>query len=268
MVSVLGFSRRLLPFSILPDRPRSPAPPPTATCGIELTVSVSTVMFLTDPSPPALLRGELRCVRDFLGRTVVVRMELLVDAGFRPRLPFVFVFPFLLLPLSLPLSVLVRMDLVNASSMGFSVIRSGAALFEVVMLDESGIIPITGVAGRLLSCTVSSVEPVPLTPRPGVRIPERGVVSSLSISVVLAEISVTTVGDGVACSIRMLGVLAPWSELRGEKTDGFMEVAEGGGDFSLGDVGQRGDFRPGAPFPCFLALAVSADGSVVIGVGI
>ena len=152
--------------------------------------------------------------------------------------------------------------------MGFSIVLPGAALLEVVMSDASGIVSIAGVVGRLLSGTVSRIDPVPLTPRPGVRIPERGVVSSLSTSVVLSEKSVMVEVGGVACSTRTLGVLAPWLELRGEKTEDFMELADGGGDFSLGDIGQRGEFSPGALRVCFLALGVSADGSVVVGIGI
>jgi hypothetical protein len=45
IVSALCLARRLPLF------PAPPAPTPTATCGIELTVSVSTVMFLAEPSP-------------------------------------------------------------------------------------------------------------------------------------------------------------------------------------------------------------------------
>lgn len=182
---------------------------------------------------------------------MVVRTEAVVFADFRPRLPLVFAFPLCLPPLSLPLSVLVRVDLVNAFSIGLSVIPSGAMCLDVVMSDSPCIVPIAGVAGRLLSCTVSRVDPVPLTPLPGVRMPERGVVSSLSTSVVLGEASVTVVGDGEARSMKSLGVLAPWSDVRGEKTDGFVDVAEGDGDFSLGDIGQRGEFSPAAPLLCF-----------------
>lgn len=152
--------------------------------------------------------------------------------------------------------------------MGLSVACSGAVSLGFVISDGFFKVPNAGVAGRLLSCTVSSVDPVPLTPRPGVRIPERGVVSSLSTSVVLAEASLMVADDGEARSIRTLGVLAPWLDLRGEKTDDFLEAAAGGGDFSLGDVGQRGELPPGAPLLCFLALGGSADASVVVGIGI
>lgn len=174
-------------------------------------------------------------------------MESLVFPAFRPRLLFVFAFPLLWLPLSLPLSVLVGVGFVDAPSMGLSLLRFGVGSLDVVMSAGSLVVPIAGVAGRLLSCTVSSVDPVPLTPRPGVRIPERGVVSSLSTSVVLAETSVKVVDEGEARSITSLGVLTPWSDLRGERTDGLVEAADGGGDFSLSDVGQRGGLFPDAP---------------------
>jgi hypothetical protein len=45
IVSELGLALRLPLF------PAPPVPPPTATCGMELTVSVSTVIFFVDPSP-------------------------------------------------------------------------------------------------------------------------------------------------------------------------------------------------------------------------
>jgi hypothetical protein len=51
MVSSLGFKRILAPDSILPETPRSIVPPPRETCGTELTVSVSTIIFLTEASP-------------------------------------------------------------------------------------------------------------------------------------------------------------------------------------------------------------------------
>lgn len=50
IVSVLGFIRTV-EGSTLPEAPRSPTPTPRATCGTELTVSVSTIIFRTEPSP-------------------------------------------------------------------------------------------------------------------------------------------------------------------------------------------------------------------------
>jgi hypothetical protein len=63
IVSLLGLRRTLPPASVLPG-PHSPAPPPTATCGMELTVSVSTVMFGTEGSPVGLFLDELSCESD------------------------------------------------------------------------------------------------------------------------------------------------------------------------------------------------------------
>jgi len=172
-------------------------------------------------------------------------------ADFLRPLLLVFALPLLLPPLSLPLSGTACADRANASSIGFSAIGSGLASAEGLLFDGPCTVPIAGVAGRLLSCTVSSIDPVPLTPRAGVRIPECGVVSSLSISVVIAELSVSDIDDGVGRSTKMLGVRASWSDLRGENTNGLVEVANGGGDFSLGDAGQCGVFSPGPDLLAF-----------------
>lgn len=68
---------------------------------------------------------------------------------------------------------------------------------------------------------------------------------------VLAELSPSGVEDGVGRSTKMLGVRGPRSGFRGENTDGLVEVADGGGDFSLGDVGQCGVFSPGVALLVF-----------------
>ena len=105
MVSELGFVRRL-PLTV-------PVPPPTATWGIELTVSVSTVMlFVAEASaaflPPRAL--ELACFANCaaFGRGVI----------FAPVVDLSLISP-IFSPLSLPLSVVAAagddfMFLVNA----------------------------------------------------------------------------------------------------------------------------------------------------------
>ncbi len=98
--------------------------------------------------------------------------------------------------------------------------------------------------------------------------PERAGASSLSMSVVLAEPSFPGVDDGAGRSKKMLGAPAPCSALRGENTEGLIEVADGGGDFNLGDVGQRGEFSPVPPLLDFLGLGVSPVGSEVVGLAI
>lgn len=104
MVSELGLVRRL------PLTP-APVPPPTATWGIELTVSVSTVMlFEAEVSAPFLPPRalELACFANCaaLGRGVV----------FAPVVGLSLISPFFS-PLSLPLSIVATDDfifLVNA----------------------------------------------------------------------------------------------------------------------------------------------------------
>lgn len=126
MVSLLGLRRRLPP-SPLPEAPRSPVTAPRATWGTELTVSVSTVMFLTDPSPPdlAALFG-FRLVKDLLAKTAdgcfVVVMEGAFKWSLSSLLASPLIFPLLSLPLSAPP---VLWDLVGDSSRGCSVIASG-----------------------------------------------------------------------------------------------------------------------------------------------
>lgn len=91
IVSELGLARRLLIFT------EPPAPPPTATWGIELTVSVSTIIFFAEPSPvgfPRLALPELKVL-------VVVTLDRNVEAC--PVADRILISP-LLPPLSLPLS--------------------------------------------------------------------------------------------------------------------------------------------------------------------
>ena len=86
--------------------------------------------------------------------------------------------------------------------------------------------PIAGVAGRLLSRTVSS-ELLPPIPRPGVRIPERIKLSSSSGPTSKLETEL-----GTARSTTMLGVCGGrGSVLRGECSEGRIDKADGGGDF-------------------------------------
>ena len=82
IVSELGLVRML---PLLP----APAGPPTATCGIELTVSVSTVIFLADPSPEGFpLPAPVNTfVAGPLGRTVVcgaADVDLILISPFPP----------------------------------------------------------------------------------------------------------------------------------------------------------------------------------------
>lgn len=98
MVSVLGFNRTDPLGSPLPAPGRSTFPPVSDACGIELTVSVSTVMF----SLAVLALGVLRDVYDPEGANLVREVCVLIGAVGR-----LLRFPSLLLPLllSLPLSV-------------------------------------------------------------------------------------------------------------------------------------------------------------------
>jgi len=87
IVSLLGLVRKL------PFVPCVPTPGASATCGIDVTVSVSTVMFCNDISPalplaPPGLMDALDCL--------VVRGGTLLEPVRRPPL---------MLPLSLPLSL-------------------------------------------------------------------------------------------------------------------------------------------------------------------
>ena len=169
MVSELGLVR------ILPLFP--PAGPPTATCGIELTVSVSTVMFRVDPSPDGFPLPA-PAVNDFevgpLGRTT---------GGGATEADLILISPFP--PLSLPLSLARRLGfdlmVMPAYSMGFSCSVVLEVPFVALSSAPSSVFP--GVFGWLISCTVSSVELPPLTPLAGVLMPGTDNESSASLSV-------------------------------------------------------------------------------------
>ena len=78
IVSVLALGRRLLDVSVRPGPFLSLAPPPTATCGTELTVSVSTVIVFVAPSaadlsfPGILLYDCLGCIAGVFADVPVV----------------------------------------------------------------------------------------------------------------------------------------------------------------------------------------------------
>lgn len=224
IVSELGLVR------ILPLFPAPPGPP-TATCGIELTVSVSTVIFLAEPSPEGFPLPAP--VNDFvagpLGRAVVcgaADVDLILISPFPP--------------LSLPLSLAVVVGfgaltvVVEALSVEFScsVVNFNVSTFSKTRSNSN-----PGVFGWLISCTVSSVELAPLTPLAGVLIPGIDNESSVSVSVVPCFPSCDS-AEVVDRWTLIEGV--SWSVFRGERIE---DLLTGGGDRSLGDIGQRGDSR-------------------------
>lgn len=171
MVSELGFCR-ILPF----------AGPPTATCGTtELTTSVSTVMFLVDPSPEtfALLAPPVvpnGFTAGALGRNPVTGLAEVVLILISP-------FP----PLSLPLSlaVLFAFCLLDLLVPSFSPCFPGFS-------DDS-----SSDLACMISSTVSSVELTPLAPLAplaGVRMPGTVKESSTSVSFVAGFPSDWSVG--------------------------------------------------------------------------
>lgn len=112
IVSELGFVRRLPLFT--------PAPPPIATWGIELTVSVSTVMLRVDPSPTALPRPAGRTVANDFGAGATFGRAGCVTGTVVDRILTSF-----LPALSLPLSATAEAgadfnEALNAESIGFS----------------------------------------------------------------------------------------------------------------------------------------------------
>lgn len=172
-VSWLGFKRKLPVVSVRLSGFRSPAPPPRATCGIELTVSVSTLIFLPDPSVAVLLFVNGSWEYDRFGWTPRGFAEFAAVVDFRLSLPssMPLVSPLLCPALSLPLPISDCASLANASSIGFSSIRFGRSFGPPCLACVGFAAGIAGVEGRLLSCTVSRAEPLPLIPRTGVRIP-------------------------------------------------------------------------------------------------
>ena len=203
IVSVLAFKRRLLLVSVLTRLPRSLDPATNVACGMELTVSVSTVMFLTDPSVPllgALVKGNW--VNDLFEDTAAGLDELAAMGGFLGSLlvsglAFVALFP----ALSLPLSGLDGASFAKASSIGFSSIRCGLSCGGALLVWFVRPPGIAGVDGKLLSCTVSSAGPGPLDPLTGVRMPDLGDRSSSATSESLARVAArvgrSTVIEGV-----------------------------------------------------------------------
>lgn len=115
MVSVLGLARRLPILFALK------VPPPTDTWGIELTVSVSTVMCFDDPSPTDLFRGGA-ALEDF---PAMADDDFAINGMVDTARILTSLFP----PLSLPLSFLALSIVLwvfkgngrlNAPSIGFS----------------------------------------------------------------------------------------------------------------------------------------------------
>jgi hypothetical protein len=218
IVSWLCLARRVPLF------PAPPAPTPTATWGMELTVSVSTVMFLADPSPDGFPLPAAVAVYAFVGAL-----------GRGAAAGGVFALPSLFPPLSLPLSLLVLAltVLLEALSAPLSCSVSGFAA-PFALSSGTGPRPRAGVLGKLFSCTVSSVELAPLNPLAGDLVPAMDDTSSPSAS--------GAAGLPFACSEGCGGRWRPiegglGSGLRGETTAGLLT---GGGDRSLGETGHRG----------------------------
>jgi hypothetical protein len=134
---MLCLTRTVPPCSFLDEPPRSPGPTPSETCGIEVTVSVSTIMLRTEPSP-GFARALFRDVKDRFGRTSPGGRDS-TALGRPSSLDPALLFP----PLSLPLSAVCF-----AAS---SILASSFWLFVVLS--------VIGVEGRLASSTVSNVAP-------------------------------------------------------------------------------------------------------------
>ena len=170
MVSELGFVR------ILPLFP--PPAVPTATWGIELTVSVSTVILLVEPSPggfplPVPVPNDFEAEGAWrTGGVGAVEVDLSLTSPFPP----------LSLPLSFEgrLGFALRVLTEAVSDASFSDIAFEGP-FSAISSAPSIPILALGVFGLLISCTVSSVELAPLTPLAGVLIPVTGEVSSASL---------------------------------------------------------------------------------------
>lgn len=210
IVSELGFVR-ILPL---------PPAPPTATWGMEVTVSVSTVIVRVDPSPDGFPRPVPKVfTAGAPGRDVVV---------------FSLISP--LPPLSLPLSfagwVVAGTLPEEASRLAWpsNAFRMPFPSCSIVLSSRLW----AGELTWLTSCTVSSVEVVVLlAPRAGVLMPGGGNSRSSSLSLILCLPSTCSIG----CDGRRALNGSCWSVLRG---DGLAGLWIGGGDLSLGDVGQRG----------------------------
>jgi hypothetical protein len=211
MVSELGFVRRL-PLTPVP------VPPPTATWGIELTVSVSTVMlFVAEASTPFFpARAEVALVRGVEFAPVDVGLSLIS--------PF-------FSPLSLPLSVVPAAAddfMFFEKACSIACCSSGSPLsFHSRELSN----PTPGLPGWLDSGTVSSVVALVLTPRPGLRMPDIADGSSLSVSVF---VDCVLSFDDWNRSVLIGG--CSWSVFRAMPVG----LLIGGGDLRRGDIGHRG----------------------------
>lgn len=215
IVSVLGFARRLPPLP-------GPTAPPTAIWGIELTVSVSTVMVEPSAAGLPLLMVPPRLSAFFGGH------------GARPPADgggiVVDFFVSVLSPLSLPLS---RTVLVLLSS-GFGATLASSRFLSSRCSARSNCR--AGVLGWLFSCTVSKVELAPLTPRAGVRMPlGTEAVSSVSLSRLRrsgTEPSMLDSEEGIVFAD------ASVSDLRRDRM--LVGFVMGGGERKRGLTGQRG----------------------------
>ncbi len=187
-------------------------------------------MFLVDPSPegfplptPALkdlLAGGAFARRFDCGATEV---DLILISPFPP----------LSLPLSLAMLDFPLIVLLEALSRELSDSFIRGAPFSTFSRAPSMLY--AGVFGWLISCTVSSVELAPLTPLAGVLMPVADNESSASLSCAPGFPSCCSVDCDVRCTL-IAGTSC--SDLRGERMEeGFWR---GGGDRSLGDIGQRG----------------------------
>lgn len=219
IVSVLGFVRRLV------LDPCTPVGGTRGAWGIDVTVSVSTVMLCSDGSP-ALPFADLMAVVDCL-------LDKGGAAGARPLRSA------LMLPLSLPLSFEAW-----AFPAGFlDSARSTDSAWDASETMLSSAFSSSDSPGRrgdptgLASCTVSRVDELPPPPRAGVLMPAGGWASSGSVS------EGQSAGDGcggVARCTLISGGASP-SGRRGGPELGLWR--RGGGDRSLGETGHRGDSR-------------------------
>lgn len=216
---------------------------------MELTVSVSTVIFLAEPSPDGFpLPPTEDVVYAFVGG--FGRGAAAGAAVFALPSPFP-----LSLPLSLPiLALMVLLDALSPLSISVSDL-------DVPFSTPSGTRPNprAGVLGTLISWTVSSVELAPPYPLAGDLVPDTGVTSSTSASLVAGLLSSGSAG----CSDRWVAALIEGtfcSVLRGERTFGLLT---GGGDLSRGETGHRGGSLGSAVVDGFWgvgALMVESDG--------
>jgi hypothetical protein len=197
----------------------------SGACGIDVTVSVSTVMLCNEASP--VLFFVIPCLIHVLD-CLVVRGGALTAPLRRPTLA---------LSVSLPLSfapVLPAASLESPRAM-----KSVCDISEIKLSSSFSPIDSPGPRGDpigLASCTVSRVDVLPPPPRAGVRIPAATWASSASVS------------DGSSAGIGIGGV-ARWILIRGASCSGLLGSpifglwSMGGGDRNLGDTGHLGDSR-------------------------